>query len=178
MSIGVIAILGCKFDRLYQENPLSTVKISKLWFTFFKFWKASFTLSTCLNITLLILHNNLSSFSNLPFHHDSKLMTSGLQVQCLIHTAKNFTVKTAGFHCIRFPTVVPLYFTQSSNIYSGSLQSSCNVTQIFKFCSLMAAISTIRNHHFLRQITADSSNNQLQILLMSQCSFYTFTTSN
>ena len=30
MSIGVIAILGCKFDRFYQENPLSIVTISKL----------------------------------------------------------------------------------------------------------------------------------------------------
>ena len=37
---------------------------------------------------------------------------------------KPFTVKTAGFHCVRFPTVVSLYFLQCTCAYSGSLQWS------------------------------------------------------
>ena len=58
----------------------------------------------------------------------------------IVYTANLFTAKTAGFHCVRFLTVVSLYFLQSSSACSGSLQSNCKVAQSFIFCSLMTAI--------------------------------------
>ena len=37
------------------------------------------------------------------------------------YTANLFTAKTAGFHCVRFLTVVSLYLLQSLRVYSGPL---------------------------------------------------------
>ena len=61
----------------------------------------------------------------------------------MTYTANLFTAKTAGFHCVQFPTAVSLNFLQSYIAYSGSLHSNLIGRQPFNFCSLMTAISAI-----------------------------------
>ena len=57
------------------------------------------------------------------------------KIVAYLHTANLFTVKTAGFHCVRFLTVVSLQFEQSLTVCSGPLYSSLRTGINYIFCS-------------------------------------------
>ena len=61
-----------------------------------------------------------------------------------VYTTNIFTVKTAGCHCVQFPTVVSLHFLQSSRVCSGSLWSNWMEVQTYNFCSLITTVFEIQ----------------------------------
>ena len=66
------------------------------------------------------------------------------------YTANLFTAKTAGFHCVRFLTVISLQFEQSLIVCSEILQSNLKTWTNYIFCSHNTAISTIKKLHQLQ----------------------------
>ena len=105
----------------------------------FNLWKDTKGITEMnLHLTLIIqFWHPLNSWNvNLALYH-----LSFKEVTC---TANLFTAKTAGFHCVRFLTVVPMHFLQSFSVCSGSLQMSGRVGKAWIFCSLITAVSKVR----------------------------------
>ena len=97
-------------------------------------------------------------------------MSVGLEIKSIqqylvcCYTANLFTAKTAGFHCVRFPTVISLYFLQSLSACIGSLQLSWRVSKACIFWSLMTAVSAVTFLLSLQSTTWIFAAQQLHFL--------------
>ena len=104
--------------------------------------------------TLYYVNPALPSAASIMCHKCIGMNTVGSMLWRLMnYTANLFTAKTAGFHCVRFLTVISLYFLQSLSACSGSLQLRWRVSEACIFCSLIPAVVKVRFLLSLRSIT-------------------------